>query len=69
MASSGFLIQVCSLLIFGKLYDVLEPKKVIIVSCLLFTIGSIISAEAVDFRILIVGQAIAGLGRSGMSYQ
>lgn len=66
MATAGFLAQTASLLIFGKLYDILEPKLVMLSCLCLFLSGSIISATSNSFNILIAGQAVAGLGRSGI---
>lgn len=66
MASSGFLVQACTLLIFGKLYDLLEPKKIMLVSLSFFAGGSFMSGQASTFPVLVVGQAIAGLGRTGI---
>lgn len=67
MASSGFLTQVCSLLILGKLYDYLEPRWIMLACSTAFLCGSIISAQATHFKVLIAGQALAGLGRSGIA--
>lgn len=66
MATAGFLAQTASLLVFGKLYDILEPKLVMLTCLVLFLAGSVVSATALTFNTLIIGQGVAGLGRSGI---
>lgn len=66
MASAGFLAQTASLLVFGKIYDILEPKYVMLWCLCCFAAGSIVSATSHSFNILVAGQGIAGLGRSGI---
>jgi MFS family permease len=58
--------QATGTLTFGQLYTFLPAKQTLLCSILLFEIGSVLSASAQSFPILVLGRAISGLGGGGL---
>lgn len=58
--------QATGTLTFGQLYTFLSAKYTFLFSILLFEIGSILSAAAPTFWLLILGRAVSGLGAGGL---
>jgi MFS family permease len=58
--------QATGTLTFGQLYTFLPAKQTLLCSILLFEIGSILSAAAPSFPVLIIGRAVSGLGAGGL---
>jgi len=64
---SSYLLTNCSFqLLWGKIYGVFPIKWTIIVSIVIFEIGSLVSGVAPTSTALIIGRAVAGLGSSGI---
>ncbi|KAJ7580957.1 major facilitator superfamily domain-containing protein [Mycena floridula] len=64
---SSYLLTLTSLQpSFGKIYTNFDLKYSYLVALVIFEIGSIICAVAVNSTMLIVGRAIAGIGASGL---
>jgi DHA2 family metal-tetracycline-proton antiporter-like MFS transporter len=57
-----FLILTCFLLGFGKLGDLKGFKKLYLIGISVFTLGSLLSALAFDFNILVIFRVIQALG-------
>lgn len=53
------------MLVFGQLLRLYEAKHTLLVSILIFELGSILCGAAPSIYTLIVGRAIAGVGASG----
>ncbi|KAG7129850.1 MFS transporter L2 like protein [Verticillium longisporum] len=51
---------------FASMSAIVGRKYVVYVSCLLFTIGSIVCAVAQNFTVLLVGRSIQGIGGGGI---
>lgn len=50
---------------FGKLYTMFELKRLLIISVLIFELGSVICTFAQSSKMFILGRAIAGVGAAG----
>ncbi|PVF94218.1 hypothetical protein CPB86DRAFT_766168 [Serendipita vermifera] len=61
-----YLTQATGTLTFGQLYTFLPAKHTFLFSILLFEIGSILSAVAPSFAVLVFGRAVTGLGAGGL---
>ncbi|KAF4453561.1 putative aflatoxin efflux pump AFLT [Fusarium austroafricanum] len=63
---TSYLLTNCAfLLVFGKLYTILDIKTTFITAVVLFEIGSAICGAAPNSIAFIIGRAIAGLGAGG----
>ncbi|EGY17401.1 MFS transporter L2 like protein [Verticillium longisporum] len=51
---------------FASMSAIVGRKYVVYVSCLLFTVGSIICAVAQNFTVLLIGRSIQGIGGGGI---
>lgn len=64
---TAYLLTNCTfLLVFGKVYTVLDIKATFLVALVLFEIGSAICGAAPSSIAFIIGRAIAGLGAGGV---
>ncbi|KAM0551964.1 hypothetical protein ACHAPJ_008072 [Fusarium lateritium] len=63
---TAYLLTNCAfLLVFGKLYTILDIKTTFMIAVVLFEIGSAICGAAPNSIAFIIGRAIAGLGGGG----
>lgn len=67
VVSGFFLTQATGTLTFGQLYTFLPAKYTFLASILLFEIGSILSAVANTFWLLVLGRAVSGFGAGGLT--
>ncbi|KAM0278856.1 hypothetical protein ACHAQH_004934 [Verticillium albo-atrum] len=51
---------------FASMSSIIGRKYVVYVSCLLFTVGSIVCAVAQNFTVLLIGRSIQGIGGGGI---
>ena len=64
---SAYLLTCCSFqLLFGKFYTFYAVKVVLLMSILLFEVGSVVCGAAPSSVAFIVGRAIAGAGAAGI---
>ncbi|KAL8708983.1 MAG: hypothetical protein Q9220_006191 [cf. Caloplaca sp. 1 TL-2023] len=64
---SSYLLTSCAfMLLMGKVYTFVNPKRVFLGSLVVFEIGSTICGAAPNSTAFIVGRAIAGLGNAGI---
>ncbi|KAI9669406.1 MAG: hypothetical protein M1831_000442 [Alyxoria varia] len=66
IGSSYLLASAASTPVWGKISDIFGRKPILIVSNVIFFIGSLIAALAVDAAMLIVGRVIQGIGGGGL---
>jgi MFS family permease len=63
---TAYLLTNCAfLLVFGKLYTILDIKTTFMTAMVLFEIGSAICGAAPNSIAFIIGRAVAGLGGAG----
>lgn len=64
---SAYLLTCCSFqLLFGKLYTFFSVKLVLLMSVLLFEVGSVVCGAAPSSAAFIVGRAICGVSAAGI---
>lgn len=64
---SAFMVTACCFqLLWGKVYGFYPAKYVFLALVLLFEVGSVICAAALNSRAFILGRAIAGMGSAGI---
>lgn len=64
---TAYLLTNCAfMLVFGKLYKILNVKTTFLVAVVLFEIGSAVCGAAPNSIAFIIGRAIAGLGAGGV---
>jgi len=66
IAVSYILSQACAIMLFGKLCDKLELKKVFLAGLTIFTVSSFFCGIATGFTFLIISRCIQGIGGSMM---
>ncbi|OUS35039.1 hypothetical protein A9Q94_14265 [Rhodobacterales bacterium 56_14_T64] len=62
MASMIYLGLAAGQILFGPVSDSIGRKPTLIIGILIFLIGCLISGLAIDFRVLVIGQIVQGLG-------
>lgn len=64
---SAYLLTSCAfMLLMGKIYTFVSPKRVYLGSLVVFEVGSAVCGTAPNSTALIIGRAIAGLGNAGL---
>lgn len=64
---SGFLLGYVAVLpLIGRIADLVDRQRVLLACLLIFVIGSIITAIAVDLHVLVGGRVIQGIGGGGL---
>lgn len=66
VGSAYLLTNAASVPFWGKLSDVFGRKPILMVANVIFSAGSLVSALAMSFDMLIAGRAIQGLGGGGI---
>ncbi|BFZ56244.1 hypothetical protein PYCC9005_003288 [Savitreella phatthalungensis] len=66
LGAAGFLIQAATELFFGRIFDLIEPRIIMLFLASSFILGTVLSATATSFEVIVLGQAICGLARSGI---
>ncbi|KAJ2978904.1 hypothetical protein NUW58_g7348 [Xylaria curta] len=65
--TTSFLVALSSTSpLMGKLATIFSPRSMLLVSSVLFAIGSLITSQARSFAVFILGRVIAGLGAGGI---
>lgn len=67
IASSYMLANAATVPLWGKISDVWGRKRIILIANLLFLVGSLICALAIDLPMIISGRAIQGAGGGGIT--
>lgn len=58
------LAQAAIELVVGRLFDIVEPRSIMLFSALIYIAGSVVCATAQSFWVIIVGQVLCGLSRA-----
>lgn len=58
--------SVATILLFGRLYQTIDIKRLFLSSIVIFEVGSALCGAAPCASLLIVGRATAGIGGCGM---
>ncbi|KAI1116323.1 major facilitator superfamily domain-containing protein [Nemania sp. NC0429] len=64
--TTSFLVALsCMSPLTGKLATIFSPRSMVLVSSVLFAVGSLVTSQAHSFAVFIVGRVITGLGGGG----
>jgi MFS family permease len=66
MASSYLLANAACITLWGKISDIWGRKPILLIANVVFLVGSLICALAVNMTMMLVGRAIQGAGGGGI---